>query len=112
MQLSGNSAIALLKRDPSGVHNFNGNQYTIIDAFGSPLVPRATSTGATSARNNIIWTIAGETDTRNRTFFRKANVISPTTDWATAKGNSSGNSQWILSGDRVWDYTNLQKPTL
>ncbi|MCU0388409.1 MAG: lamin tail domain-containing protein [Chitinophagaceae bacterium] len=111
LQLSGNSAIALLKRDAGGTIILNGNTYAIIDAFGSPLVTRNTSTGATSSRNNIIWTIAGVTDTRNRTFFRKKGVLSPTTDWGTTKGSSPETSQWIVSGDRAWDYTNLGKPT-
>jgi Lamin Tail Domain len=112
LQLSGNSGIALLKKAAGGLYNFNGNTYSIIDVFGSPLVARVGTRGATSARNNIIWTIAGETsDTRNRTFFRKANVAGPNTDWATTKGSTAENSQWIISGDRNWDYTNLGLPT-
>lgn len=112
LQLSGNSAIALLKKTAGGPYNLNGNTYGITDVFGSPLVARVGSKGATSSRNNIIWTIAGETnDTRNRTFFRKANVLSPSTDWATTKGSTAENSQWIISGDRNWDYSNLKLPT-
>lgn len=111
LQLSGNSAIALLKRDPAGTINLNGNQYAIIDAFGSPLVLRNSSQGATSSRNNIVWIIGGVRDTRNRTFFRRKTVLSPTTNWEMARGTTADNSQWILSGDRAWDYTNLGKPT-
>jgi hypothetical protein len=111
LQLSGNSGIALLKKDAGGAYNLNGTNYRIIDVFGSPLVPRVNSQGATSARNNIIWTIAGETrDTRNRNFFRKPNVLSPTTDWALSKGTTADNSQWRISGDRAWDYSNLGLP--
>ncbi len=113
LQLSGNSAIALLKKDAAGTYNLAGTNYKIIDVFGSPLVARVTSTGTTSTRNNIMWTISGETvDTRNRTFFRKSSVINPTQDWATAKGNTIDNSEWKISGDRAWDYTNIGLPSL
>lgn len=112
LQLSGNSAIALLKKDAAGTFTLSGSTYKIIDVFGSPLIARVTSTGTSSARNNFIWTIAGETaDTRNRTFFRKATVNAPTTDWAKAKGTTAIDSEWTISGDRAWDYTNLRLPT-
>jgi len=112
LQLSGNSAIALLKKDPNGIYNLSGNNYKIIDVFGSPLVSRVTSTGTVSLRNNIMWTIAGElSDTRNRTFKRKSTVTAPTTDWNTSKGTTVDDSQWILSGSRAWDYTNIGLPT-
>ena len=112
LQLSGNSAIALLKKDPTGAIILAGINYKIIDVFGSPQVARITSTGSNSTRNNIIWTIAGEfADTRNRTFFRKPTIISPTIDWALSKGTTAENSQWKISGDRLWDYTNLNFPT-
>jgi Lamin Tail Domain len=111
LQLSGNSAIALLKRNSSGTIVLNGNNYSIIDVFGSPLVARETSSGTNSARNNFIWSIAGETDTRNRTFMRKKTVSMPTTDWSTAKGTNTTTSQWLVSVDRAWDYTNVGKPT-
>ena len=112
LQLSGNSAIALLKRASSGAFTLNGNTYAIIDVFGSPLVRRVGTRGATSARNNLMWATAGEElDTRNRTFFRKGNVLSPTTDWETSRGSTAEASQWIISGDRSWDYANLKKPT-
>ncbi len=111
LQLSGNSAIALLKKDPAGTLTLSGNTYKIIDVFGSPQVARVISTGSSSARNNFVWTIAGETDTRNRTFFRKATVSNPTTDWAKAKGTTALDSEWQVSADRVWDYTNLGLPT-
>jgi len=113
LQLSGNSAIALLKKDASGTQNLGGVMYRIIDVFGSPLVPRVTSLGATSTRNNIMWTIAGETrDTRNRTFWRKISVKDPTVDWATAKGTTTDNGQWRMSADRAWDYTNIGLPSM
>jgi hypothetical protein len=112
LQLSGNSAIALLKKDPTGSITINSITYKIIDCFGSPLVARLTSTGASSARNNIIWAVAGESaDTRNRTFFRKSTVTGPTDNWAVAAGTTATDSQWQLSGDRAWDYTNLGLPT-
>lgn len=111
LQLSGNSAIALLKKDAAGTYTLNSIKYKIIDVFGSPLVARVTTTGATSARNNIIWPVAGEMDTRNRTFFRKKTITSPTTDWATAQGTSTTTSQWDMSADRAWDYTNIGLPT-
>lgn len=112
LQLSGNSGVALLKKDVMGTLVLGSTNYRIIDVFGSPQVARVTSTGSTSTRNNIIWTIAGEiADTRNRTFFRKAQVVSPTTDWLLAKGTTADNSQWKLSADRAWDYTNLGQPT-
>jgi hypothetical protein len=112
LQLSGNSAIALLKKDPSGIYLLGANNYKVIDVFGSPQVVRVTSTGAVSTRNNIIWAIAGETaDTRNRTFWRKSSVISPSIDWAISKGTTIDNSQWKISGDRAWDYTNIGLPT-
>jgi len=108
LQLSGNSAIALLKKDAAGAFSLGGTNYKIIDVFGSPIVVRVNTKGTTSARNNIMWTIAGETsDTRNRTFWRKSTVLDPTTDWATAKGTAADNSQWMISGDRLWDYTNI-----
>jgi hypothetical protein len=113
LQLSGNSAIALLKKDAAGTYSINNTNYKIIDVFGSPLVARIVSLGSTSSRNNFIWTIAGETsDTRNRTFFRKKTVINPTTDWALAKGTTALDSQWQISGDRAWDYTNLGLPSI
>jgi Lamin Tail Domain len=112
LQLSGNSGVALLKKNPTGTIVVAGTNYSIIDVFGSPLVARVTSTGATSSRNNIIWTIAGEiADTRNRTFFRKSTVVSPTTDWEISKGTTAENAQWKISGDRLWDYTNIGLPT-
>ena len=108
LQLSGNSGIALLKKEPTGTYILQGNNYKIIDLFGSTQVARVTATGAVSTRNNTMWTIAGEVaDTRNRTFFRKSTVINPTTDWALAKGTTNDNSQWKISGDRMWDYTNI-----
>jgi hypothetical protein len=112
LQLSGNSGIALLKKDPAGTIVLTGINYKVIDVFGSPQVVRVTATGAVSTRNNIIWTIAGEVaDTRNRTFWRKSSVISPTTDWSLSKGTTADNAQWKISGDRLWDYTNLGLPT-
>jgi hypothetical protein len=112
LQLSGNSAIALLKKSSTGSIVLTGVNYAIIDVFGSPLVSRVSSSGTNSSRNNIIWPVAGETgDTRNRTFFRKATVLSPTTDWQASGGTSADNSQWVISPDRDWDYTNLRKPT-
>lgn len=108
LQLSGNSGIALLKKDATGKYTVNGESYTIIDAFGSPNVARVTSGGSSSSRNNFMWTIAGETkDTRNRTIWRKGTVKDPNPDWATTKGTSVSNSEWSISGDRAWDYTNL-----
>ena len=112
LQLSGNSGIALLKKDIAGTIVLASTNYKVIDAFGSPQVARVTSTGTVSARNNFMWTIAGETaDTRNRTFFRKSSVISPSTDWGILKGTTADNSQWKISGDRLWDYTNVGLPT-
>lgn len=111
LQLSGNSAIALLKKDVTGTFTLGSFKYRIIDVFGSPLVTRVTTTGATSARNNIIWPVAGDMDTRNRTFWRKKTVINPTTDWATAQGTSTTTSQWDMSADRAWDYTNIGLPS-
>jgi hypothetical protein len=111
LQLSGNSAIALLKKDAAGTYTLNSIKYKIIDVFGSPLVARVTTTGATSARNNFIWPVAGEMDTRNRTFFRKKTIVTPTADWATAQGTSAITSQWDLSADRAWDYTNIGLPS-
>lgn len=112
LQLSGNSAIALLKKDAAGSYSLGGIMYKIIDVFGSPLVTRVNAQGTTSARNNIMWTVADELkDTRNRTFFRKATVKNPTADWNTSRGNAAVNSQWTLSGDRAWDYSNVDLPT-
>lgn len=112
LQLSGNSAIALLKKDAAGTHNLGGTNYKIVDVFGSPMIGRLNSQGATSSRNNIMWAIADENkDTRNRTFFRKSTVKKPTDDWAVSRGTDAVNSQWILSGDRNWDYTNVGLPT-
>lgn len=112
LQLSGNSGIALFKKDAAGTYNLGGANYKIIDVFGSPLVARVTSTGAVSVRNNIMWTIAGEiVDTRNRTFWRKSSVINPSIDWALTKGTTVDDSQWKLSGDKAWDYTNVGLPT-
>lgn len=112
LQLSGNSAIALLKKDAAGTYNLGGVMYKIVDVFGSPLVARAITQGTSSSRNNIMWAIAGEIkDTRNRTFFRKSTIKNPTTDWNVSRGTDANNSQWIISGDRVWDYTNIGLPT-
>lgn len=111
LQLSGNSAIALLKKDAAGSIVLGGVNYSIIDVFGSPLVARVTSTGSSSARNNFVWTVAGETDTRNRTFWRKRAIKDPTTDWEASKGTSPSDSQWELSGDRAWGYSNVGLPS-
>lgn len=114
LQLSGNSAIALLKKDATGTITLTGltGTYKIIDVFCSPLVTRVTSTGATSARNNIIWAIAGESgDTRNRTFLRKKTVMNPNTNWAVAQGTSATDSEWLISADKGWDYSNVGLPT-
>ena len=108
LQLSGNSAIALLKKDLTGIYDLGGIKYKIIDVFGSPLVARVNATGTTSTRNNIIWSIAGElADTRNRTFKRKSNILDPTTDWNLSKGTTATDAQWLISGDRLWDLTNI-----
>lgn len=112
LQLSGNSAIALLKKDASGTITIGGNLYRIIDVFGSPLVRRFNFIGTPSARNNIMWQVGDErADTRNRTFFRKSTVTSPTTDWEISRGTNNANSQWIFTSDRAWDYTNVKLPT-
>jgi type 1 fimbria pilin len=112
LQLSGNSAIALLKKDASGSHNLGGSNYKIIDVFGSPLVRRVNSMGTNSVRNNIMWAIGDEnSDTRNRTFFRKRTVKNPTTDWDISRGSNNFNSQWTMSGHKAWDYTNIGLPT-
>lgn len=114
LQLSGNSAIAVLKKDASGTFLLNGNTYKIIDVFGSPLVSRVTATfygGTTSVRTNINWSIAGQNDTRNRTIRRKSTVQTPTTDWNTSKGTNTSDSQWILLTDKIWDYSNVGQPT-
>lgn len=112
LQLSGNSAIALLKKDAAGSYDLGGNNYKIIDVFGSPLVARLVSNGANSNRNNIMWPIAGESgDTRNRTIKRKYDVKNPTIDWSLSSGTDSTNSQWMLSGSRAWDYSNVGLPT-
>jgi hypothetical protein len=112
LQLSGNSAIALLKQDASGSYMLNGVPYKITDAFGSPNVARVVSGGSSSSRNNFMWTIAGETsDTRNRTIWRKGTVTDPNPDWGVTKGTSATDSEWKLSGDRAWDYSNLGLPS-
>lgn len=112
LQLSGNSGIALLKKDAAGTIVLSGVNYRVIDCFGSPQVARVTSTGTTSTRNNFMWTIAGETvDTRNRTFWRKSTVLSPSIDWAVTKGTTATDAQWTISADRVWVYTNIGLPT-
>lgn len=112
LQLSGNSAIALLKKDAAGAFNLAGNNYTIIDVFGSPQVRRFNFIGTASARNNIMWQVGDENkDTRNRTFFRKSTVNSPTADWNLSRGTSNATSQWIFTADRAWDYTNVGMPT-
>ena len=112
LQLSGNSAIALLKKDAAGTYNLGGNTYKIVDVFGSPMVARFKFQGTQSSRNNIMWAIADEAkDTRNRTFFRKSTVKKPTDDWNVSRGTDAANSQWILSGDKAWDYTNVGLPT-
>lgn len=108
LQLSGNSGIALLKKDASGTFNISGTNYRIIDVFGSTLVKRVLFQGTASTRNNIFWAVAGESlDTRNRTFWRKKTVKDPTTAWNISSGTNADNSEWKISGDRVWDYRNI-----
>lgn len=107
LQLSGNSAIALLKKDAAGAYTINGVKYKIIDVFGSPNVARVTA-ATTSARNNFIWAIAGESgETRNNTFWRKKTVTKPNPDWAVSKGTTALDSEWNISPARAWDYTNI-----
>jgi hypothetical protein len=111
LQLSGNSAIALLKKDTSGLYSLAGITYKIIDVFCSPSVSRIAFTGTQSARNNIYWSVGDTTsDTRNRTFKRKTTITGPQSDWNIA--NAAGNSQWLVSGDKKWDYTNIGLPTV
>jgi hypothetical protein len=108
LQLSGNSAIALLKKDVAGTYTISGEKYRIIDVFGAPNVERITFKGTASARNNLMWVTAGELlDTRNRTFWRKATVKAPNAIWNATKENSVTDSEWTLSGDRLWIYTNV-----
>jgi hypothetical protein len=112
LQLSGNSAIALLKKDVAGKYSLGGVKYKLLDAFGSPNVARVVFGGTASSRNNFMWTISGETtDTRNRTFWRKSAVKDPNADWSFTKGTTATDSQWILSGDKAWVYTNLGLPS-
>ncbi len=112
LQLSGNSGIALLKKDAAGTYLLGSETYKVIDAFGSPNVARVTSGGSSSSRNNFMWPTAGESkDTRNRTFWRKKTVHDPSPDWSLTKGTTANDSQWILSGDRAWDYSNVGQPT-
>jgi hypothetical protein len=107
LQLSGNSAIALLKKDAVGTHTLNGAKYKIIDVFGSPKVARVTA-ATSSARNNFMWVISGEaTETRNNTFWRKKTVTKPNTDWAVSKGTTALDSEWNISPARAWDYSNI-----
>ena len=107
LQLSGNSGIALLKKDASGTHTLNGEKYIVIDVFGSPNVARVTSTGTAGSRNSLIWLTSGATDTRNRTFWRKSTIIKPNTDWNLSRGTTAADSEWNISGDRLWDYSNV-----
>jgi len=111
LQLSGNSAIALLKKDADGTYTLKGTKYAIIDVFGDPNVARITASGSSSSRNNFNWTVAGETNVRNRTFWRKSDVMKPSTDWAMSKGEDPISSEWILTEDRAWDYSNVGKFT-
>lgn len=111
LQLSGNSAIALLKKDVDGIYILNGSSYIITDVFGDPNVARITSSGSSSSRNDFIWTVAGETDTRNRTFWRKSDIEEPSKDWELSKGDNPTSSEWILSEHREWDYSNVGKFT-
>jgi hypothetical protein len=111
LQLSGNSAIALLKKDSAGVYKLGDIPYKIVDVFGSPMVARTISQGTPSSRNNIMWAVGDTIDTRNRTFFRKATVKKPTPDWDVSRGTNAINSQWSISGHRAWDYTNIGLPT-
>ena len=112
LQLSGNSGIAVLKKDASGTYLLGSDPYKIIDVFGSPNVARVTTSGSSSSRNNFIWATAGNSsDTRNRTFWRKNTIHDPNPDWALTAGTTAENSQWILSGDRAWDYSNVGQPT-
>ena len=112
LQLSGNSGIALLKKDAAGTYVLGSETYSVIDVFGSPNVARVTSGGSSSSRNNFIWPTAGESkDTRNRTFWGKKTVHDPSPDWSLTAGTTADNSQWTLSGDRAWDYSNLGQPS-
>lgn len=112
LQLSGNSAIALLKKDEAGTITIDGVKYKLIDVFGSLDVERITASGSSSARNNIVWAIAGATDTRNRTFWRVNTVKKPTLDWKMASGTTPLDAQWELSEDRKWNYSNIGQHTL
>ncbi|WP_269223460.1 MULTISPECIES: lamin tail domain-containing protein [Flavobacterium] len=112
LQLSGNSAIALLKKDAAGTYLIADELYKIIDVFGAPNVSRVTSTGSSSSRNNLMWPTAGENDdTRNRTFWRKNTVTEPNSNWELSRGTNALDSEWILSLERKWDYSNIGKFT-
>ena len=52
------------------------------------------------------WPVAGVPDgTKEHTLVRKANVCSPTTDWALSAGTNADDSQWIVLAQNDW--TNL-----
>ncbi|MDD4177847.1 MAG: lamin tail domain-containing protein [Bacteroidales bacterium] len=49
------------------------------------------------------WPVAGVNDgTKEHTLVRKADVCSPTTDWALSAGTNADDSQWIVSGQNDW----------
>jgi hypothetical protein len=82
--------------DAVGLFKFTGT-WNLIDVIGVPGVDPGASIG---------WAVAGVAGgTLNHTLVRKADVCSPTTDWALSAGTTVANSQWTVFPNDTW--TNL-----
>ncbi|NCA84497.1 MAG: hypothetical protein EOM83_02875 [Clostridia bacterium] len=100
---SGSDPIILAEADAtSTVTYFNGNDAlglfkdgVLIDVIGIQGEDPGTA-----------WPVAGITNaTGEHTLVRKANICSPTTDWALSAGTNADDSQWIVLAQNDW--TNL-----
>lgn len=99
---SANATIQAEADTTSTVTYFNGND--ALGLFKDDILIDVVGVQGENPGN--FWPVAGVPDgTKEHTLVRKANVCSPTTDWALSAGTNADDSQWIVLGQDDW--TNL-----
>jgi hypothetical protein len=99
---SANATIQAEANITSTVTYFNGND--ALGLFKDDILIDVVGVQGENPGN--FWPVAGVPDgTKEHTLVRKANVCSPTTDWALSAGTNADDSQWIVLGQDDW--TNL-----
>ena len=90
LNISGNDAIGLAKKNDSG-------EFLLIDVIGTP--DKAPKTA---------WAVAGIAKaTKDHTLLRKPSACEPTTDWTKSAGTDAENSQWIVKDEN--DISNVSQ---